>query len=349
MALSRRQLLRLVPATAITLALGASGCAPGATSARSRSPSPYAELHRVTRAGSKGTVAVFMPDTAQTKEVWTGLSDELGRELDLVAVRFDADSDPSVFERVIGEYKPSAIVLVNNPTVAAYRDYQRRCAPGTTFAPAVIVMASFLGTVQKDVSTSTGIHYEVPLITVVTNLRKLIATRIERIGVIRRAVLAPFVAEQARLAAREGIRVVEEVVGPAPNASELKRALRRVRGQADALWVLNDNQLLTPRLIADAWLPGVSERPWIPTIVGAGSLVSTAQSFGTFAMLPDHTALGGQAAAMLFDLAENDFRLDEDARTKLPLSTTTTVDYVQAVERFALRADALTQVDHILR
>jgi hypothetical protein len=144
--------------------------------------------------------------------------------------------------------------------------------------------------------------------------------------------------------------VVSEVVSQEPNASELKRAIRRIKQQGThALWVLNDDRLLSPKLIAQGWLPGINERPWIPTIVGAASLVSAAGSFGTFAVLPDHTALGAQAAELVLDIADNGWSLPEDTQIQLPLSTTTAVDFMQAEQRFALRDDALSQVDSILR
>jgi hypothetical protein len=189
----------------------------------------------------------------------------------------------------------------------------------------------------------------VPLITVVTNLRKLLNTPIRRVGVVRRARLRDFVERQAGLAAHERISVEQEVVSESPNPSELKRALRLVRQRSDVLWVLNDDRLLSPRLIGDAWLPGVSERPFTPTIVGAAALVSSAQSFGTFAVLPDHTALGVQAASLLFDLADSHWTLEPTARPQLPLSTTTSIDLVQAKERFVLREGALAQVDRIVK
>ena len=253
----------------------------------------------------------------------------------------------SVIEEGIRRHRPASIVLMNNPTVAAYNDYQRN-ASKRAFPPVVVVMTSFLDAGRLHVSGATGISYEVPLITVVTNLRKLIDRPIDRIGVIHRPELGGFVDRQAALAAREQIGVVREVVGSSPNASELKRALRRLKEQAGAVWVLNDDHLLSPKLIAEAWLPGLNERPWSPTIVGAASLVSPLQSFGTFAVLPDHAALGAQAASLVFDIADNGWALPADAQTQLPVSTTTTLDLAQVRERFSLRSDALRQVDRVL-
>jgi putative ABC transport system substrate-binding protein len=211
----------------------------------------------------------------------------------------------------------------------------------------VIVMTSFLDGQRDLPAAATGISYEVPLITVVTNLRKLVSTRIERVGVIQRQPLSGFVDRQAELAQLEQTHVIRETVSHDPNASEIKRALRRLKEQVDALWILNDDRLLSGKLIAEGWLPGLNERPWVPNIVGAPSLVSPAHSFGTFAVLPDHAALGVQAANLVFDIADNDWTLPaRDA--ELPVSTTTTVDLPQVLERFSLRDGALSQVDRIL-
>jgi len=77
-------------------------------------------------------------------------------------------------------------------------------------------------------------------------------------------------------------------------------------------------------------------------------LVSAKQPFGTFAVLPDHVALGAQAAGLLFDIADAGWRVPDDALVQLPLSTTTAVDLVQARAHFSLREDALRQVDRVL-
>jgi len=340
MALNRRQFMLGLPLGCALLP----GCASGPVSPTNHY---YSEIGQTRNASAKETILVCMPETPQTLEVWSGLRDELAKNYNLVALRVEDRAARSVIEEGIRRHQPATIVLMNNPTVAAYNDYQHN-AKNKTFPPVVIVMTSFLDAGRMQVSGATGISYEVPLITVVTNLRKLIDRPIERIGVIHRPELGGFVARQAALAEREQIGVVREVVGSTPNASELKRALRRLKERAGAVWVLNDDHLLSPKLIAEAWLPGLNERPWSPTIVGAASLVSPLQSFGTFAVLPDHAALGAQAASLVFDIADNGWALPDDTQTQLPVSTTTTLDLAQVRERFTLRGDALRQVDRVL-
>ncbi|MET0794797.1 MAG: hypothetical protein ABW061_24975 [Polyangiaceae bacterium] len=341
MALNRRQFVLGLPASCLLL----DACASSSTTRPAQHP--YLEIADSSSATAKETILVCMPETAQTREVWSGLKDELSKNYRLVAVKVESRADRSIIERAIELHRPSSIVLMNNPTVAAYRDYQH-ASGARSFAPVVIVMTSFLDAGRLQVSGATGISYEVPLITVVTNLRKLIDRPIDRIGVIHRPDLIGFVEHQAALAAREQIGVVREEVSASPNASELKRALRRLKQRTGAVWVLNDDHLLSPKLISDAWLPGLNERPWSPTIVGAASLVSPMQSFGTFAVLPDHAALGAQAASIVFDIADNGWQLPSDVATQLPVSTTTTLDLAQVRERFSLRSDALRQVDRVL-
>jgi hypothetical protein len=338
MALSRRQFLSTLPLVATAACTGSSGVLPQANSAD--------RLKGVSAPG-KPTVLVCMPDTKQTREVWSGLKDELSGHFALAVVEMRGEHDSTFIEHAILSERPACVVLMNNPTVLAYARYQARTRL-PSYPPAIVVMTSFLDRRPKGIADATGISYEVPLITVVTNLRKLMSSPVERVGVIRRTPLHEFVARQAALARREQIGVVEQPVSLDPNAAELKYALRELKQRSDAIWILNDDRLLSERLIAEGWLPGLNERPYKPAIVGAASLVSTVQSFGTFAVLPDHTALGVQTANRVFDLADVDFRLEAGDDVDLPLSTTTTVDLVQARERFALRQDALEQVDHIL-
>ncbi len=342
MALTRREFLCAIPVCAGAV-MACSG-----VSSRATAWTPYTELFATKPPTSDSrTIVVFMPETSQTRDVWTGLSDELSQDLRLVAVRVENADDSEVIAQAIARHRPAALVLMNNPTVAAYREYQRR-TPQQHFPPAVIVMTSFLEHQSRELLGATGICYEIPLITVVTNLRRLVVQHVDRVGVVVRSPLRRFVGEQARLAQREKVLVTEEVISANPNPSEVKQAIRQLKQQNDLIWILNDNQLLTPRLIAEGWLPALDERPWLPTIVGVVSLVSPKRSFGTFAVLPDHTALGAQAANLVADIADAGWVVSTRASIQLPLSTTTTIDLAQARERFALRADALQRVDKIL-
>ena len=342
MALTRREFL-----STLTLLSGLTlGCAVGVK--RTASSGRKLELG-ATRPENPGApvIIVCMPDTAQSREVWNGLSDELSHDYRLVAIQVERADESALIAAGIEQYRPSALLLMNNPTVGAYRKYQSH-ANSRVFPPSVIVMTSFLEAQIERVIGATGITYEVPLITVMTNLRRLVKLTSERVGVIVREPLRAFISKQVALANRERIVAIQAVVSARPNASELKRAIRQLKDDVDVLWILNDDRLLTPQLISEGWLPGLDERPWLPTVVGARSLVSLGHSFGTLAVLPDHVSLGSQAANLLFDMADNGWQLPADAAVQLPLSTTVTIDLAQVKERFVMRADALEHVDRVL-
>ena len=339
MALTRRELLTLM---AGSTALAACSGVP----IQSRGSRGYRELHKNLSPGRE-TVLVCMPETSQTRQAWTGLNDELGQEFGLIAVRIEGRDDAAIIAEAVKRHRPASVVLMNNPTVTAYRRYESALKP-TKRVPNVAIMTSFLQA-RRLGPNATGVAYEIPLITSVTHLRKILAERIDRVGVIYRQSLARFVSEQRELAAREQITIVGEAVSEAPNESEIKRALRVLKNKTDAVWVLNDDHLLTPQLISKGWLPGLNERPWRPAIVGAESLVAAELSFGTFAVLPDHTELGTQAANVIFDIADEGWVLPSTYQTQAPLSIKTTLDLVQVRERFHLLPEALAHVDRVLK
>ena len=77
------------------------------------------------------------------------------------------------------------------------------------------------------------------------------------------------------------------------------------------------------------------------------TLVHPEVHFGTLAVLPDHERLGSPAANMIFDIADNDWEL-QDRDVELPLSVRTVVDVRQLRDDFGLRPGALEKMDEAL-
>jgi hypothetical protein len=336
-----------IPITALLLTTLACGGASGGFEA-GRNEAGGAFVQSIERPGGE-PILVLMPNLPQAKEIWRGMSDELRAEYSVIAYEVTADTSAKDVAKEIDRIKPRCVVLMNNPTVKLYRTFQET-RPGTTFPPAVVVMASFLEEQYQHIENATGIAYEVPGVTLFTNFRSLVSTPIRRVGVIYRPVLKPYVARQRHLAEREQIETVGEAVSAEPSVKELQGALRRLQRDAkvDLLWVLNDNALLTPELVAGAWLPALEGAGHAPVIVGTPALLSGEGAFGTFAMIPDHSALGVQSANLVFQIADNNWRVAE-VGVQLPLSIRTVVNMQQAKKNLALRDGALQGVDHVAR
>ncbi|HET9955990.1 MAG TPA: hypothetical protein VFQ61_15890, partial [Polyangiaceae bacterium] len=168
MALNRRTFLGAVPLCAV-LAAACSGPLNSVTN------TGLVELASTPSKGNDKTILVFMPKTPQTDEVWKGLTDELSEDYQLIAIQVESGPGAAgALGQSIDRYKPVALVLMNNPTVNAYHEYQQK-NPNRKFPPAVVVMASFLEGLTAKLVSTTGVSYEVPLITAMTNFRRLIA------------------------------------------------------------------------------------------------------------------------------------------------------------------------------
>lgn len=330
--------------TALSM-LVACGGAPGGVEA-GRAEAGGAFVRSIERPGSE-PILVLMPNLPQSKEIWRGLSDELQAEHTVIAYEVTRDTSAEDVAREIARVKPKCVVLMNNPTLKLYRTFQQ-AHPGTAFPPAVIVMVSFLEEQYQHIENATGIAYEVPGVTLFTNLRSLVSTPIRRVGVVYRPAFKPYVARQRRLAEREQIETVGEAVSAEPSVKELQGALRRLQRDAevDVFWVLNDNSLLTPELVAGAWMPALVGAGHAPAIVGTPALLSGEGAFGTFAMIPDHSALGVQSANLVFQIADNNWRVTEIG-VQLPLSVKTVVNMRQAEKNLTLRKGALRGIDHV--
>lgn len=290
-------------------------------------------------------VLVLMPDASGANDALVGLTDEAGEDLaivkEFVTKKTSVDDVKAAFEK----HKPVAVVLMNNPTVVLYREYQKSLGEGATFPPAVMMMASFLGQTSKGVQNATGISYEINGVTCFVNLRQIIGQPVKRVGVLYQERFSDFIGEQRKLAALEEIELVTVRVKESKLSKSVKKGLNRLLKdeEVDALWVLNDNALLSKNVIIKSWLPAL-KRVEKPVVVSVSSLVSTKFRFGSFAVLPDHTAMGQQAANLLFELQDSDWSLG-DRGLEEPLAVEKVILLPFAKKYLELKDNALSLID----
>jgi hypothetical protein len=297
------------------------------------------------RAG-RATIAVLMPLRQQTQEIRKALVADLSTDFNVVTISVEAISAAQLGD-ALGSLRPACLVVMDNRTVRLYRELQQT-APERTFPPAVILMTSFLSQVIGTLRDATGIAYEVPAVTSFVAVRELAQTPVRRVGVIHRRGFRDIVAAQTRLAAVEKLTIVSAEVADRPSLHEIDDALYALihERNVDALWIMNDNALLDRRALGEIWLPRLHDAP-VPVVVGVSTLVDPEVRFGTLAVLPDHERLGSQAANMIFEIADNDWEL-QDGRVELPLSVHTVVDVGQLRHEFGLQPGALEKMGEAL-
>ena len=290
----------------------------------------------------------FIPTVNQPLKFLAGLADEVGEDLNLISVEFSSKLTTTDIDTLLAEHSADALVLMNNPTVELYRAYQQTKPEGTSFPPAVMLLTSFLEKASVGIQNATGINYEVAAVSSMVNLRSLVESKVERVGVVYRDVFEDFVREQQAMAAQEKIQLVPRRIRSTHVDRDLKPLLRQLLvSDIDALWVLNDNQLLSlqhrsPR----PGYPALKHNDF-PVVVGVQALVSSEFRFGTFALLPDHEALGVQAAQLLFELEESEWRADSIA-VQEPVAVKKVLNVSQARRLTELNEDALRGIDVII-
>ncbi|WP_437578766.1 hypothetical protein [Sorangium sp. So ce887] len=315
-------------------------CSSGPAPQVASDPAPLSETPPP---NGKPVISIIAPSDSQLDDMLKSLRVELSDEyrVTISPLRVE-ESSPEIVGRIVARDRPRAVVLVNNSTVLLYRNWARS-APAPPVA--LILMASFAEELQRTVPNSVAISYEVPAVTAMVGLRTL-GLDVRRVGVVYRQGFASHIARQETLMQVEKLTFVRQELSNKPRVQDLRAALVHLqRAEVDAIWLPNDNGLLSPTFLTHVWLPYV-DRLGAPVVVAVRSLVNEHAEFGTFAAIPDTQALTVQAADFLYELADADWKL-RASDVRLPISVKRLVD-VRLARRFGLDSSQFGQVDFLV-
>jgi len=199
---------------------------------------------------------------------------------------------------------------MDNIAISKYKKFQAET--GNTGVPAVCLMASFMNLAMKDMQNATGKFYEVPIVTSAVHLRSILKnTPLIKIGVIHREFMGPLIEMNRIYCEKDKIKLASYSIPNKGNfKSKIKRGLAKLYKDYDinTLWVTNDRCLINRKLIQSVWLP-FAKRFGEPIIAGVQVLAEPKLDFGTFALVPDPKESGAQAAEIVFDIMENDWKV----------------------------------------
>jgi len=329
----------------MSLCVALASCAPGGRLAGA--PGSAAIVDPPARGGVP-SIFLAMPSSPSFLEVRKSFVSEVRKTFDVRTFVVAPTTTPDDLGTAIQRARPACVVLMNNATINLVGRYEL-AHPAEPSPPTVLLMASLIEEMQTTLKRATGIAYEVPGVTAFVNLRSVIKAPVNRVGVIYRPTLRKFVERQRGLAAREHIDIVSIPVASDVSADELREALDGLvkDRHVDAVWMLNDNALVRDAQFRDeAWRAELGDSK-VPLIVGVANLVNPDSPLGALAVVPDHEALGLQAANMVFELADDRWRVELHP-VELPVSVKTVVDIRLVRENFGLRPEALRHVDRAL-
>lgn len=256
---------------------------------------------------------ILASETPVIKETIHGMKDELEESFIVKTMTVSKNTDESkVGEMVVAE-NPRALILMGNTAILIYKYYLRAHSGRNDTLPVIALMAA---QVEKAVSAFKQVQcisYDTPMVTALVNFRKVIGKEIKNVGVIYRSVYEPFVITHTGFCKREKIKVTGIKVGndAGKHNREISKALKQLltKDHVDVFWILNDNRLLTPELLIKIWIPTFIKYK-IPVIVGVEALAKPKINFGTYAVMPEPELMGAQAAEMVFELEESDWKFE---------------------------------------
>jgi hypothetical protein len=296
-------------------------------------------------------ILTFRKEGRDFDDAYKGLQQELKNEF-IVKNKFV--SKKSVVEDIIVEMKtqkPKLVVLMDNTSIALFKKYQETLPQGDSLIPSISLMGVMVKEAISNIKNSTGIAYEIPIVTSVIAMREIFGKPIKKIGVLYRAFLEDFFNLNNELCKREGIELIGMEL---PNKCDsykttIKTALKTLpeEKKIESLWILNYNILLQPSILTEIWMP-VVKKATIPVIVGVEILVQPQLDFGTFAVIPDHIAMGSQAAEMIYDIKGNNW-LCKEKKVEQPLAVFKIINFYQAKRKFNIPEENLRNIDKKLK
>ena len=285
---------------------------------------------------------------ASFDEVVRGMNEDLEGEVSLTEILVKKGVSENVIKESFQSSSPDMVVLIGNKAVNLYAKFQAK-NPKQDFPPAIAMAALFVDKFVSKLKNATAIRYEIPAVTSAVVMRTILGKPVKKLGVVYREWMSDIIEENKRFCKAEGI----ELIGiKLPNKAskmenEVKDALKTLSKKVDALWILNDNSLLTKNALVKAWLPSRAKSR-MPAIVGIKQFM-TKIPLGSFAIVPDNYGLGAQAAGMIFELMDNDWELEEtDIQQPVSVKKFVSVATLDK-KKINYEVNKLNRVDEVIR
>jgi hypothetical protein len=297
------------------------------------------------------SILLVRPEGSNFTAVVKGITDDLGSDAEINELIVDDQMDKHSITTAIKKYKPMVIVLLDNVAIRCYREYAIELPDSVPIQPSIILMGIMVEKAIAGIRNAEAIAYEIPIVTSAVNLRTISGLPITKIGVVNRKLMDELVMKNKESCSREGISIVTRSLPDKKRTMsvELRKALDDLfeKEKVDALWIPNDNKLLTPYLVTSVWIPKIKQYRK-PVIVGIESLADPKLDFATLAVLPDHESLGAQVASLIMHARKNDW-IVESGKVEPSISVYKILNHRQAARLFNVQENNIAGIDKVLK
>ncbi|MBD3314492.1 MAG: hypothetical protein GF344_01785 [Chitinivibrionales bacterium] len=297
---------------------------------------------------TQDSLLVIHPEGLNCREVVEGLRRGLEGEYPLSFLIATDSTDRLDVAAAIKRSNSRLVVCIGNEATALLGDYQDIIGPDKPIVPSVHLMGAFIWSQVKDMRNASAIHYEVPFAKVAGLFTRTVGMKVKNLGVLYRPIAGYFVEECAKKAKEVGINIIDIPLPEAPEkallALDMELKAKLMVDRVDALWIPNDFVIVNKRSLDDVWKSNL-RRNRVPVFVGVETLLQPNLKFGTFAALPIQSKLGEQAAGIIFEIVKNNWRVPDGSRIVFPADIETVINVPQALKKFKITENALTEVD----
>lgn len=303
-----------------------------------------------TYAESKASLLVIRAGSKDFEDAMDGLRGELDQEFILQELLLTEALSIEDVRKKMTAVSPKMVILMDNKAISLYKNYQAKYATGSNPVPSVSIMGVFMDLSLEGMKNGTGISYEVPVVTSIVSLRAALNTPFKKVGIVHRDILRDFVAANKAYCAKEGVEIVSFEISSKDDINDLlKDSLKELdkKYKVDAIWVPNDNMMLGSGILQKVWIP-FAKKFKKPIIAGVEVLVTPDFNFGTFAVIPDHKALGMQAAEKVYEAMDQGWTLNR-SKIEPPTSVYKIINFRQVKSWYGLKEDQLKNVDKIVK
>lgn len=268
---------------------------------------------------SSDTILILRASGKNFAETSLAIQDDLGDEFKFIEKVIKTDGEINHVEDYINSIKPRLIVLIGNLPIRIYTVYQNQ-NPKAEYPPSVALSALYVDRLIVAIKNIVGIRHEIPAVTSLVKMRELTGRPMEKVGVLYRSWMRDYIKLNAEFCQLEGIELVGVEIPNTLSIQKIKYHLKHLLNKdIDALWVINDNAMLSSRLMQNVWVPSVKQFSK-PVIVGVEGLTATALNFGTFSVVPDQYALGIQGAGLIGNILDDKIWQLDQKKIYEPLS-----------------------------
>ena len=256
-----------------------------------------------------GTIAILLSDNDQVyQEQATAFSGEIGLPCQVFNLQGDVKNDPGLKEKLFASQPAMIYALGAKAAYAAKIWTKERQDIPVLFA--MVLNWQRYNLLQGN-SNIAGIAAEMSPGTQFVNMT-MFSPRVKRVGLLYSPYSTTILAQARGEAARLGLELVAE---PIEQSQDFQRGFKKIAGQVDVFWVLNDPVLYTLENLD--WL---EERCLKEKLLCVGQSQNLAKMGLTLTVNPDTVQISTQAAAMAGNILLRGQKAS-DIKVMEPLST----------------------------